>query len=165
MCMKYVNASARCFREIQFDGNNIVSYSMPFTNLKAEKVNNKYYIKNFYVSVIIDMIGTSNEENNSINPLSQKEIYDFIVRITHCSRDTNQQICYDLQKFSINLEDMYNSQLVNKACFDFYNCSKNIFIDSLELPCGPGKYVIKTLIKKHSDEEYVIQAMTPLFVQ
>ncbi len=164
MCMKYVNASARCYKSITLVDNNIMSYDIPFISIRHDNIGTQIAISKFSIVTSIDLLGTSNEEHKAENPLESKRTLDFIIRLTKCCSDDNKRIGYDLDHFSINLADIYETEQVGKACFDFLNYTRTTNIDRLDLPGGLGKYVIKILIKDSEDKNYTIQAMSQLIV-
>lgn len=164
MCMKYVNASARCYKSITSVDNNVMSYDIPFISIRHNNVDTQIAISKFAIVTSIDFFGTNNEEHKSENPLESKRTLDFIIRLSKCSSDESKRIGYDLDRFTINLAEMYAAGQVDKACFDFLNCTRTTNIDQIVLPGGAGKYVIKILIKYAEDENYTIQSMSPLVV-
>lgn len=164
MCMKYINASVRLFNSVTVVENNVMSYNIPFTSIRHDNNEKGIAINKFSIITNIDFLGTNNAEHTSENPLANKKTLDFIIRLTKCSNDEKQRIGYDLDCFSINLEEMYKLEQVNKACFDFLNYTRTTKVDSLELPAGTGKYVVKVLIKDSEESEYTIQTMTQLIV-
>ena len=119
MCMKYVNASARCYKAITSVDNNVMSYDIPFISIRHDNVGTQIAISKFVIVTSIDFLGTNNEEHKSENPLESKRTLDFIIRLSKCSSDESKRIGYDLDCFSINLAEMYETDQVCKACFDF----------------------------------------------
>ena len=164
MCMKYVNASARCYKCITSVENNVVSYDIPFVSIKHDNDITGISISEFAIVTSIDFLGTNNEAHIQENPLKSKRTLDFIIRLTKCSADDSKRIGYDLERFSINLAEMYATNQVSEACFDFLNYSRTTKIDKLELPGGVGKYVIKILVKDSEEKDYTIQTMSQLIV-
>lgn len=164
MCMKYVNASARCYKSITSIENNVMSYDIPFISIMHDNDTAGVAISKFAIVTNIDFLGTNNENHKCNNPLENKRTLDFIIRLTKCSIEENERIGYDLDSFSINLAEMYKTNQVNKACFDFLNYTRTTKIDKLELPGGVGKYVIKILVKDSEEKDYTIQAMSQLIV-
>lgn len=164
MCMKYVNASARCYKSITSVGNNVVSYDIPFTSIRHDNESDLISIGKFSIITNIDFLGTSVEEHKKDNPLESRKTLDFIIRLTKCSNDVEKRIGYDLDCFSIDLNEMYETGQVNTACFDFLNYTRTTNVDKLDLPGGVGKYVIKVLIKDSEEKDYTIQAMSQLIV-
>ena len=164
MCKKYVNASVRCFKSITLNGNNIVSYDVPFVKIFVDTNTTEISISDFFLVTTIDFLGTNNENHKNENMLESKKKLDFIIRLTKCSADENKRIGCDLDTFSIDLNEMYKQDQVNQACFGFFNYTRNTKIDKLKLPGGSGKYVIKVLIKEADEEDYTIQTMSQLLV-
>lgn len=164
MCVKYVNASARCFKSITSKENNVMSYDIPFVSIRSNNDENGVYINDFVIVTSIDFLGTNNEDNKKENLLENKKIVDFIIRLTKCSSKEEERIGYDLEEFSINLEEMYEKNKVNTACYDFLNYTRTTNVEKLYLPGGLGKYVIKVLIKDSEDTKYSIQTISQLMV-
>lgn len=164
MCMKYVNASARCYKSITTVENSVMSYDIPFISIMHDNDVTGVAISKFAIVTSIDFLGTNSEEHKCKNPLESKKTLDFIIRLTKCSADDSKRIGYDLERFSINLAEMYEMDQVNKACFDFLNYTRTTKIDKLELPGGVGKYTIKILVKDSEEKDYTIQAMSQLIV-
>lgn len=164
MCKKYVNVSARCYKSVTSVDNSVMSYDIPFTSIRHDDDKNGVSVSKFTIVTTIDFLGTNNETHKTENPLESKRKLDFIIRLTKCSNDENKRIGYDLEKFSIDLEDIYKNDQVNKACFDYVNYTRITKIDKLGLPGGLGKYVIKILIKDAKEDDYTIQTMSPLTV-
>ncbi|MCM1246367.1 MAG: hypothetical protein NC293_12065 [Roseburia sp.] len=162
--MKYVNANTTCFKSVIMDGDKIVSFNAPFEVIKATNIDNTLFIEDFSLVTQIDFLGTSDSEHKMENPLEQKKTVDFIVRLTKCTRKEEDRLGFDLDSFSIDLEDIYKKEKVDTACFDFFNYTKITNVKRLDLPCGDGKYVIKVLIKGSEEEEYSIQSMTQLTI-
>ena len=164
MCKKYVNASARCYKSITSVDNNIISYDIPFTSIRHDNEGDGISIGEFAIVTNIDFLGTNNELHKGENVLESKKILNIIIRLTKCSSDDSKRIGYDLDCFSINLAEMYSTDQINKACFDFLNYTRMTLIDKLDLPGGIGKYVIKVLVKDSEEKDYTIQTMSQLIV-
>ncbi len=164
MCMKYVNATATCFKLVTMDNNKIIAYNAPFNSIKSIEENNTLSLDNFSIITQIDFLGTSSPEHQTENPLEMKKTVDFIIRLTKCDSIEENRLGKDLDCFSIDLTEMYEKKQVSKACFGFFNYTRITNVDKLDLPKGPGKYVIKVLIKDSEDTEYSIQSMTRLII-
>lgn len=164
MCMKYVNASARCYKSISTADNSVVSYDIPFTSIRHDDNGVEASIAKFSIVTNIDFLGTSNEIHKSENPLESRKKLDFIIRLTKCSVEKEKRIGYDLDSFSVDLDDMYEDNQVNMACFGFLNYTRTTNVDKIVLPGGMGKYVIKILIKESEKADYTIQSMSQLTV-
>lgn len=164
MCMKYVNVAARCYKSIALVDNNVMSYNIPFTNIQHDVVDGQIAVGSFVIITNVDILGTGKEEHKTENPLESGRTLDFIIRLTKCSNEEDKRIGYDLDHFSINLCEMYETGQVSRACFDFFNYTRTTNVDKVFLPGGKGKYVIKILIKDSEDENYTIQEMLPLTI-
>lgn len=165
MCMKYVNATITCFKSVIIDNNKIISFNAPFESIKSTESENILTVDDFALVTQIDFLGTNNPMHIPDNPLEQKQQLDFIIRLTKCDKlDEEKRIGNDLDSFSIDLDDMYNKNQVNLACFGFLNYTRITNIKKLDLPGGTGKYVLKLLIKDSRESEYTIQTMTKLTI-
>lgn len=164
MCMKYINTTAVCYKSLQIENNQIVSFNGPFDAIKALNEDKGYATDDFVVVTQLDFIGTNNPEKVCENPLEQGEKLDFVIRLTKCSRSEGNRLCLDLDKFSIDLADMREKNQIEMACFGFLNYTRMTQIDKIRLPLGTGKYVIKVLVKKAQESDYQIQAMTGLSI-
>lgn len=164
MCMKYINTTARCFKSILMENDKIISYNAPFKSIKSNSDSDVISIDTFSVVTQIDFLGTNTDSNKMENPLEQKQKIDFIIRLTKCDLDETKRIGFDLDTFSIDLEEMYDKEQVYMACFGFLNYTRITNIDKLTLPGGTGKYVIKVLAKQSNQSEYAIQSMTYLSI-
>lgn len=165
MCMKYINANAMCFKSLTMNDGKIISYNAPFTGIRANRDAEELTIENFIIVTAINILGTNNEDKKIENPLEQGETIEFIIRLTKCDRIEENRIGVDLDKFSLDLQKMKENNQINTACFDFLDYTRIINVKSLSLPGGTGKYVIKILTKRKSEDEYSVQAMTPLEIQ
>lgn len=163
MCMKYVNASAKCYKSITVADNSVVSYDIPFTSIRHDD-GVSMSIGKFAIVTNIDFLGTSNEQHRSENPLESRRTLDFIIRLTKCDAEKGKRLGFDLDAFSINLSEMYDNDQVNMACFGFLNYTRTTNVDKIVLPGGTGKYVIKILIKDSTEDDYTIQSMSQLVI-
>lgn len=161
MCMKYINTTAMCFKSVSMENDKIISYNAPFKSIKSSD-NGGISVDAFSIVTQIDFLGTNNETHKYENPLEQKQHIDFIIRLTKCDKDEEKRIGLDLDLFSIDLEDMYEKNQVDMACFGFLNYTRITNVNKLSLPGGIGKYVIKVLVKDSNTNEYAIQSMTSL---
>lgn len=164
MCKKNVNAIIRCYKSITTVDNNIMSYDIPFKSIKHDTNSSIMSVSDFNVVCQIDFLGTADDSHKKNNPLENKATLDFILRLTKCSSDESKRLGYDLDNFSIDLNQMYQASQVDTACFDFLNCIRTTRVDRLELPGGTGKYVLKLLIKDATEDEYSIQTMSSLII-
>ena len=163
MCIKYINATATCFKSVVIENEKIASFNAPFMSIKSIENERGIFLDDFTVVTQIDFLGTNNPLHKIDNPLEQKKTVDFIVRLTKCVKEPSKRVAYDLDSFSINLADMDEKQ-VDVACFGFLNYTRITNIKRLDLPGGNGKYVIKILAKISEDKEYSIQSMSKLII-
>ena len=165
--MKYVNTTASLYKSVTLSPNNeILSYDAPFSVIQSEKKQSGISIGNFVVITQIDLIGTNKAEAHRENPLVQRAKLDFIIRLTKCDKEKSNRLGFDLDAFTIDLNEMEQKRLIHKACFDFFNYTQITNVGGISLPKGTGKYVIKVLVKEHEkdDKSYTIQSMTHLMI-
>lgn len=160
MCMKYVNINVQCFKPKT--KSLFVNTDCPslLATVKAERKEDKYVIGGFGIATFINIRGTVNEQNTD-NPLNNKEKLDFRLRLTKLDEDKNKQKSYNLKDFSIDLSE---NSVVHHACFDYMERIEITNIDELVLD-ELGAYVVKVLVKKSAAEKYDVQMLHPLFVE
>jgi hypothetical protein len=156
--MKYVNINIQCFNKKPFYAFSNTGFSQMIDSIKAKEDNGKYAISGFNIAVFINIRGTQNDGNE--NPINEKSILNFKIRLTKLDKDKDKQLSYDLKEFSIDLSD---TQKLKHGCFDYYVGVENIFVDELILE-SCGSYVIKALVKKQNQEKYDVQIIHPLDV-
>ena len=162
MCMKYLDANLMCYKSISRYDNKILSLNAPFNSISiVNENNNKKLIKDFSIFLQMNFLGTNNDSLKLSNPLVQKEKIDVLIRLTKCSKEPEERLGTDIDYFQIDLSSI-DTEI---ACFEYCNYSKVIDVDSIELPFGAGKYVIKILVKKEQEEKYTIQSMSTLIIK
>lgn len=161
MCMKYVNATVSCYDSIEKVNNKVLSLNLPFSTIDVEDKDPS--ICSFIVTTAISIRGTNNESERANNPIESNTNLDFVIRLTKCDSDINKRRYIDLDRFTIDLQDVKVSQ----ACFRFVNYSRVTEVERLKLPEGLGKYVIKVLVKKSedSDDKFSIQSMYGITIE
>lgn len=165
MCMKYLNATVSCYGSVSIHNNRILSLIEPFDVISATKdPNGTISIKNFYVVTHINMLGTNKEDCKQNSTLEKRETLSVRIRLTKCDKDENNQRYFDLDTFTVDLKEEENKRNIHKACFDYFNYKRITPVESLALPYGSGKYVIKVTVKEPSQEKETIQTMTYLYV-
>lgn len=164
MCMKYINATATFFKSITIENNKIISFNAPFSSIKSTDEKSGLSIDDFAIVTQVDFLGTNNPSHVVENPLEQKKMIDFVIRLTKCDKLEEKRIGFDLDSFTINLAEMYEKEQVDLACFGFLNYTRITNVDHLDLPGGTGKYVVKVLAKDSGGKEYSIQSMTKLII-
>lgn len=165
MCMKYVNATVRCFDSAFIKDGKLISFTGPFDTIKAEKINGNVSIGGFVVLTEIAIMGTKNK-NVDTNPINKHAHLHFTVRLTKCDKDSEKQKCVDLDCFDVNIEELDAENKLSKACYSFYNKMNITKVKEIILPFfDDGRYVIKVLVNETKDSnEDIIQSMTPLYV-
>ena len=164
MCMKNVNANAMCFKSVVIENNQIVSFTAPFNAMKSLSDENGICTDDFSIVTQIDILGTNNRESKAENPLESNRQLDFKIRLTKLDKVDEKRLGFDIDNFSVDLAEMKEMSKTEMACFEFFNYTRMTQIDKLHLPAGPGKYVIKVLVKYAEDENYQIQSMTGLTI-
>lgn len=164
--MKYINAVASCYKSISNDKDSILSFNAPFEVMKAVTDEDGLSTDDFTIVTQLNFLGTSKEKHIEENPLEQGKTLDFIIRLTKCDKSEENRLGFDVDKFSIDLNEMKKKKLAEMACFGFLNYTRMTKIDKLSLPAGQGKYVIKILVKyaEDNDSKYQIQAMSGLTI-
>lgn len=164
MCMKYINANAMCFKSVIIENNQIVSFTAPFNAMKSVSDEEGIFTDDFAIVTQIDVLGTNTPKNKAENPLENGKKLDFKIRLTKIDKIDENRLGFDVDNFSIDLAEMKENNRTEKACFEFFNYMRMTQIDKLHLPAGPGRYVIKVLVKYAEDEYYQIQSMTGLSI-
>ena len=160
MCMKYINTNIQCFdnsfSQYWLGNGALSSFIDRVKSSKDDK--DKYKVEKFGIAVFINIRGSKSDARN--NPLEQKKKLEFKIRLTRLSKNSQEQLSYDLSKFVIDLSD---ANLIKRACFDYVDIIKTIYVNDLELESA-GDYVIKVLIKEESAKLFDIQMVHHLSV-
>lgn len=167
MCMKYVNATTRCYKSIVQDGQGgFQSFVAPFDTLCGEFQNDHVVIRNFFIKTEISILGTSNPEKESENPICRGDNLHFTLRLTKCDRDPQKRLGIDLDKFDINLKELKEKDLLLHACYPFCTTTRITNVKEIEFPeFDTGKYVLKVLVRATDDaKDDTIQSMSPFTV-
>lgn len=167
MCMKYVNATTRCYRSIVQDGQGgLQSFVAPFDTLHGESQNGHIVIRNFSVQTEVTIMGTSNKDNENDNPISRGDNLHFTLRLTKCDKDLQKRLGIDLDSFDINLRELKEKNLLLHACYPFYTAMRITNVKEIEFPTfDSGKYVLKVLVRSTDDaKDDTIQSMSTLTV-
>lgn len=163
MCMKYVNATVECYTDVPVDNQLPLSFNRPFNGIYASlRQDGTKEIGGFNIVTRISLLGTAEEEHKKINLLEMRGTLDVIVRLTKCSKNEAEQLCVDLDSFSIDTKSLENK--IDRACYDFMNFTRITDVRDFTLDAGTGSYVIKILVKASTEKKYTIQSMTKLTV-
>lgn len=158
MCMKNVNVTTCCYKNVTTKDNLVISYNEPFTGLVLNRNQDcKVTTGAFVVVTQINIMGTNNEEHKQQNPMEQRSSIEFVIRLTKRDKDPEKQLGVDLDSFTINLKELEGS--IDQACYPFLNYTRVTKINDLELVSGPGHYVIKVMVRDSSDEKLIIQSL------
>lgn len=156
MCKKYINSTLSFFKSITMENQKILALNAPIDVVPIIEKNNKSYIDEFIILIQTNILENSKQINN---PITDDEQLDFIVRLTKCSKNKNERLGYDLNKFTINIKELKDNNMLDKACFRFYNETRSITVSDIPLDVEEGDFVIKLLVKGKNDDDYSIQSM------
>ena len=90
-----------------------------------------------------------------LSAIESKRNIDVIIRITKLSKEENDRLGFDVDRFTIDISDIQ----IDLACFHYSNYNRITPIEKLSLPKGIGSYVIKVLTKFEDQENYSVQSM------
>lgn len=167
MCMRYVNATARCYDSVLTrDNNTIVSFSGPFDRIEGTYQNGKVCVPKFSILTEIAIIGTAKDENKAINPVESGKTLHFTLRLTKCDKDLERQMGLDLEKFDIDLKSLKENGRLSVACYQFYSELRVTRVNGIVFPeFDTGKYVLKVLVNDTGNpDDDIIQSMTSFTV-
>ena len=167
MCMKYVNATTRCYKMITRDGHgNYLSFYAPFDTLPCVKKEGHIVIQSFFIQTEVTIMGTSNKDRESENPISRGDNLHFTLRLTKCDKELRNRLGIDLDSFDINLADLQANNKILHACYPFYTTMRITTVNDVELPTvDSGKYVLKVLVRATDNpKDDTIQSMSTFTV-
>ena len=167
MCMKYINATTRCYKSvIKNDNGQILSYGEPFVEIIGNMVNGYAVIRNFVIQTEVSVLGTANPEHESENPISRKDKLHFTLRLTKCDPDETKRTGTDLASWEIDFKQLSEEKALSLACYPFYNKMFVTQVKEIEFPYfDTGKYVLKVLVRNTDNpEDDTIQSMSDFFV-
>lgn len=167
MCMRYVNATARCFDSVLTrDNDTIVSFSGPFDTIEGFIRDGKMCVPSFSILTEIAVMGTAKKENQGINPVESGKTLHFTLRLTKCDKDPEKQMGLDLEKFDIDFRSLKENNSLSIACYQFYNELRVTRVNGIVFPVfDTGKYVLKVLVNDTGNpDDDVIQSMTAFTV-
>ena len=156
--MKYVNVSVQCFdrNALKFLG---LSGLPPLLDVvKCSEKDGKYYIGKFDIATFVNIRGTT-AKNNPQNPVDNKKILDFRIRLTYLDEDP--QFSYNLGDFTM---DLSSEEIIHHADFDYAEQVQVINVDNFEIQ-KPGHYIIKVLVKERGAELYEVQLAHSLHIE
>ena len=162
MCMRYVNATVRCFDSVLTRNDTIVSLSGPFDTIKGIKKGENVSVPPFSILTEIAIMGTSKEQSKASNPVESGKKLHFTIRLTKCDKEIGKQKCIDLDQFEIDFHSLKEKELLSVACFQFYNELRVTNVNGIVFPeFDTGKYVLKVLVNDTGDShDDIIQSMT-----
>lgn len=169
MCMKYVNATARCFDTVLMNEDKIISFVGPFETIVGYEKNGQVVIENFAIVTEIAVLGTNNEDSKKNNPLYNNDTLYFTLRLTKRDRDPAKQVGKDLDKFVIDIRKLKETREISHACYPYLNRMHVSNIAGVTFPSfkqeETGKFVLKVLVSTTGNpKDDIIQSMTPFCV-
>lgn len=167
MCMKYVNATTRCYKSaIQNSQGNILSLNNPTDFFVGDFEDGRVYVRHFSIQTEITILGTAKKDKESENPFCRGDVLHFTLRLTKCDLEPNKRIGYDIDEFEINIKDIKDKKQYSQACFPFISCMRVTTVKEIELPSfDNGKYVLKVLVRATNEEkDDTIQSMSNFVV-
>lgn len=162
MCMKYVNATTRCYRSMLQDGQNrILSLHNPSTTFIGHEENGLVSVKDFSIQTEVTIMGTANEKKQNDNPISRGDTLHFTLRLTKCDIDPEKRVGLDIDQFDIDIKSLSEQGRLSYACFPFYTIMRVTNVRKIEFPSfDTGKYVLKVLVRAtNNPEDDTIQSM------
>ena len=166
-CMKYINVSTGCYESVSMTPDNrIISFNGPLKSIGCQKDNSNVWITDkFSIVTSIGFLGTNSDANKANNPLCTNETIIVTLRLTKCNQDIEKRVANDIDSFEVDLKHARDTEQVEKACFDYYNYMRITNVNGIPLEVGPGKYVLKVLLKRVNDTEPTIQAISTLIIR
>ena len=160
MCMKYINTNVQCFSASNKGLLENIAFSSILESVKSEQKEDKFVVGGFNIVTFINIRGTKSGENEN-NPLDTGKKLNFKIRLTKLSKNSDEQMSYDLKDFDIDLSDKNNNRM---ACFGYTERIEITKVDDLVLN-DIGEYVIKVLVKYDKEELYDVQMLHPLTIK
>lgn len=162
MCTSYLNANVALFRSVARNNNDVIAFCEPFDCIVADCQGGNLFIKDFNIITYINLLESN--KNHAKNILDERETLQVCIRLTKCTKDINEKLSLDLDKFDIKTKDAKN--IVYDACVPYLNFSRITHVESINLDIeNPrGSYVIKVLVKTPKDEKYMVQSIYHLQV-
>lgn len=164
MCMKYININTACYESLSTIDERIISFNAPLNSVGTKYENDMLITDGFIIVTQIGFLGTNNKEHVAENVLLSRDKVDIIIRLTKRSPDVERRVGLDIDTFTIDLREAEAEQQINEACFEYYNYTRITNIKKIELPVGPGTYILKVLLKRPSDSAFTIQSMNTLTI-
>lgn len=167
MCMKYVNANTTCYLSVDTENNKTLSLNIPFVGMYGEKTSidgdTRYKLNRFFICLNLTFLGTQDDERINESVLSSRDTVEIVLRLTKLSENPQYRDFIDLEKFTLDFNELANTGQLSLACFEYYNINKIIKVDQLAVP-SLGRYVIKTIIRRKSDNSETVQNVSSFVV-
>lgn len=155
VCMKYLNTTICCYKSISKEQGKVVSLNGPFNSMSITADETKSYIEDFFIVTQFNLLGTNKTSEKELSAIESKRNIDVIIRITKLSKEENDRLGFDVDRFTIDISDIQ----IDLACFHYSNYNRITPIEKLSLPKGIGSYVIKVLTKFEDQKNYSVQSM------
>ena len=99
------------------------------------------------------------------NILDRRATLQLCIRLTKCTKDIDERLSIDLDKFEIVTQD--SNDIVYDACVPYLNFKRITHIDNIDLDIEnpKGSYVIKVLVKTPNDIKYTVQSIHHLKIE
>lgn len=156
MCMQYLNANVALFKTVKKNNNDVMGFLEPFDCIAADCSNKVLSIKDFNIITYINLLESNQKKASNI--LDNREELQVCLRLTKCTKDLDERLSIDLDKFKIITKD--SEDIVYDACVPYLNFKRITYVDNIELDISNprGSYVIKVLAKRPNDEKYTVQS-------
>ena len=163
MCTKYLNANIALFKTVSKNNNKVIAFGEPFDCLIADCEGNEISITDFNVITYLNLLESSGK--NAGNVLDRRGNLEVCIRLTKCTKESEERLSVDLDRFEIITEG--SQDIHYDACVPYLNYKRITHIDSINLDVvnPKGSYVIKVLVKEPTDEKYTVQAITHLTIE
>lgn len=163
MCTQYLNANVVLFKSVTKNNNDVVAFVEPFDCIIADCSRKIVAIKDFNIITYINLLESNQRKADNI--LDKRETLQVCIRLTKCTKNDNERLSINLDKFEIVTKD--STDIVYDACVPYLNYKRITHIDNIDLDIEnpKGSYVIKVLVKVPNDEKYTVQSIYHLKIE
>lgn len=151
--MEHVNATVICYDKVVNHQLSTAEFKRPFDEIVADKTNGTYYLKEFYITVHLNIMG---KDGAAEELLENKGKLHCKIRISKCDIDRDLRMGVDIDTHTLNIADL----IVDKVDYPFINWIWSVGVKNMSLPYGIGDYVVKLMLNNPAvNEEWKVQAM------